>query len=151
MAVTDCSNVKWNMVVVGISQRLSISCSKWTCCHGSYLLLMVPIYFSWFLSTSHGSYLLLMVPIYLSQVPIYFSWFLSTSHGSYLLLMVPIYLSQVHTGNSILSELTKAEMSKKVGHFGYVLTYKNAEGMYVCVCTSTLARFACLRYWESVS
>ena len=42
---------------------------------------------------------------------------------------------QVDTGNSILSEITKTEMSKKVGHFGYILTYLNNEGWTsLCVC-----------------
>lgn len=35
---------------------------------------------------------------------------------------------QVMTGNSILSELTKAELSKKVGHFGFRVNYKEADG-----------------------
>ena len=35
---------------------------------------------------------------------------------------------KVDTGNSILSELTKSEMSKKIGHFGYNLMYKDKIG-----------------------
>lgn len=41
-----------------------------------------------------------------------------------------IHSFQVITGNSILSELTKAEMSKKVGHFGFKLTYKDTGGQF---------------------
>ena len=47
----------------------------------------------------------------------------------YMLLLTNVYvLFQVNTGNSILSELTKSEMSKKVGHFGFNLTYKDHSG-----------------------
>ena len=35
---------------------------------------------------------------------------------------------QIDTGNSILSELTKSEMSKKIGHFGYDVMYKGKDG-----------------------
>ena len=35
---------------------------------------------------------------------------------------------QVNTGNSILSELTKRELSKKVGHFGFKVTYRTRDG-----------------------
>jgi hydroxymethylglutaryl-CoA reductase (NADPH) len=34
----------------------------------------------------------------------------------------------VNTGNSILSELTKRELSKRVGHFGFKVTYRTREG-----------------------
>ena len=38
-------------------------------------------------------------------------------------------MMQVNTGNSILSELTKRELSKKVGHFGFDITYRTKEGV----------------------
>ena len=34
---------------------------------------------------------------------------------------------QVATGNSILTELTKTELSKKVGHFGFEVVYQSKE------------------------
>ena len=48
--------------------------------------------------------------------------------------------NQLDTGNSILSELTKTEMSKKVGHFAYQLNYIATKGKLTqeCVCTYTL-------------
>jgi len=36
---------------------------------------------------------------------------------------------QVDAGNSIISELTKTEISKKVGHFGYFINYTTHSGM----------------------
>ena len=41
--------------------------------------------------------------------------------------------TQVNTGNSILSELTKAEMSKKVGHFGFSVRYTHENGTCMAV------------------
>ena len=41
--------------------------------------------------------------------------------------------TQVNTGNSILSELTKAEMSKKVGHFGFSICYTHVNGTWMAV------------------
>ena len=38
------------------------------------------------------------------------------------------WMDQVNTGNSILSELTKRELSKKVGHFGFHVTYTAQDG-----------------------
>ena len=43
-------------------------------------------------------------------------------------MLLSIAMVQVNTGNSILSELTKRELSKKVGHFGFDITYKTKEG-----------------------
>ena len=41
--------------------------------------------------------------------------------------------TQVNTGNSILSELTKAEMSKKVGHFGFSIRYTHENGTRMAI------------------
>ena len=35
---------------------------------------------------------------------------------------------QVDAGTSIISELTKTEISKKVGHFGYIIHYTSNSG-----------------------
>ena len=35
----------------------------------------------------------------------------------------------MNTGNSIISELTKAEIVKKVGHFGITIHYKDIKGI----------------------
>lgn len=46
------------------------------------------------------------------------------------------------TGNSILSEITKSELSKKVGHFGYNISYLNDEGiLLLLMCRSSLTIF----------
>ena len=37
-----------------------------------------------------------------------------------------IIMFQVNTGNSILSDLTKRELSKKIGHFGICISYKTS-------------------------
>lgn len=49
------------------------------------------------------------------------------------MLHVLFVSTQVNTGNSILSELTKAEMSKKVGHFGFSIRYTQENGTCMAV------------------
>ena len=44
-----------------------------------------------------------------------------------------VLCTQVNTGNSILSELTKAEMSKKVGHFGFSIRYTHENGTHMAI------------------
>ena len=61
---------------------------------------------------------------------------------------------QVDTGNSILSDLTKRELSKKVGHFGFNIRYRTREGetilytraptKYSCDLTCIKCDFLCL-------
>ena len=53
-----------------------------------------------------------------------------TAYGkpSIIILRAYVISMQVNTGNSILSELTKRELSKRVGHFGFKVTYRTREG-----------------------
>ena len=48
--------------------------------------------------------------------------YVESMYSSWCLVM------QVDTGSSILSDLTKRELSKKVGHFGFNIHYTTSEG-----------------------
>lgn len=52
-------------------------------------------------------------------------------HAKYRFSNVTSFVWQVNTGNSILSEITKAELSKKVGHFGYTLKFSDHTGQWI--------------------
>ena len=52
---------------------------------------------------------------------------------AFLVHVLHFLCTQVNTGNSILSELTKAEMSKKVGHFGFSIRYTHENGTWMAV------------------
>ena len=67
----------------------------------------------------------MLADIYISDAPPFCTVLLLTLKGNVLCICTEL---QVNTGNSILSELTKSEMSKKVGHFGFNLTYKDKNG-----------------------
>jgi len=48
---------------------------------------------------------------------------------------------QVDAGSSIISELTKTEISKKVGHFGYIIHYTSNSGQLCSLVRKFLAAY----------